>query len=297
MHLNARMIVKALGGRWSGKSGMCKCPAHDDRTPSLSVADGSDGIILVRCHAGCTQREVIAALRHRGLWGGSPEIGREPPKGHARRAPEQDDADRIRNRARAQQIWLQAQPIEGTAGESYLRSRGITIDIPASIRFARLPHVETREVMPSVVCAVQGFGSRDVAAVQRIFLTDDPVPTKVSVSPTKATLGPLGDGALRLGNSSSVMGIAEGPETALSAMQMFGITTWCSLGASRMRRVKWPAVVETVHIFSDSGVAGPRAARETMAALTRAGIKGVVRAPAAGDWNDVLQARGAHDGG
>ena len=43
------------------------CPAHDDRNPSLSVSD-KNGKILVKCWAGCTQEEVIGALRYLGLW-------------------------------------------------------------------------------------------------------------------------------------------------------------------------------------------------------------------------------------
>jgi putative DNA primase/helicase len=43
-------------------------PAHDDREPSLSISAGKNGKVLVRCHAGCDQRDVIAALQRRGLW-------------------------------------------------------------------------------------------------------------------------------------------------------------------------------------------------------------------------------------
>ena len=43
------------------------CPAHDNRNPSLSVCD-KNGKILVHCWAGCTQEEVIGALRGMGLW-------------------------------------------------------------------------------------------------------------------------------------------------------------------------------------------------------------------------------------
>ena len=42
------------------------CPAHDDRNPSFSVSD-KNGKILVKCWAGCTQEEVIGALRGMGL--------------------------------------------------------------------------------------------------------------------------------------------------------------------------------------------------------------------------------------
>jgi 5S rRNA maturation endonuclease (ribonuclease M5) len=45
--------------RWSAR-----CPGHDDRHASLSVVEGKDGRILVRCHAGdgCTVDEIVAAL-------------------------------------------------------------------------------------------------------------------------------------------------------------------------------------------------------------------------------------------
>jgi DNA primase len=47
---------------------MARCPAHQDRNPSLSIATGRNGQILVHCHAGCTQKRVIAALRDHGIW-------------------------------------------------------------------------------------------------------------------------------------------------------------------------------------------------------------------------------------
>lgn len=39
-----------------------RCPAHEDRSPSLSVTIGADGRALLRCHAGCATADVIAAL-------------------------------------------------------------------------------------------------------------------------------------------------------------------------------------------------------------------------------------------
>lgn len=41
---------------------MARCPAHDDRTPSLSISEGSDGKALVRCHAECRMESIVAAL-------------------------------------------------------------------------------------------------------------------------------------------------------------------------------------------------------------------------------------------
>ncbi len=48
--------------RQSGHGWMARCPAHDDTTPSLSVATGSDGRILVKCQAGCPTESVLATM-------------------------------------------------------------------------------------------------------------------------------------------------------------------------------------------------------------------------------------------
>lgn len=37
------------------------CPAHDDTKPSLSVSEGTDGRVLLRCQAGCETADVLAA--------------------------------------------------------------------------------------------------------------------------------------------------------------------------------------------------------------------------------------------
>ena len=64
--MDAKSIVDALKGRWCGSYGMCRCPAHKDRTPSLKVADGASDVI-VHCFAGCGWRDVKAELRRQGL--------------------------------------------------------------------------------------------------------------------------------------------------------------------------------------------------------------------------------------
>lgn len=44
-------------GRWSAA-----CPAHEDRSPSLSVRELEDGRILVHCFTGCPTFDVLAAV-------------------------------------------------------------------------------------------------------------------------------------------------------------------------------------------------------------------------------------------
>lgn len=47
--------------RRSGGGWLARCPAHADRTPSLSIRDGRDGRVLLTCHAGCAAAAVLAA--------------------------------------------------------------------------------------------------------------------------------------------------------------------------------------------------------------------------------------------
>ncbi len=48
--------------RRSGNGWLACCPAHDDRSPSLSVAVGNLGGIVLRCHAECSNESIVDAL-------------------------------------------------------------------------------------------------------------------------------------------------------------------------------------------------------------------------------------------
>ena len=54
----------------AGGGYMGHCPAHDDRTPSLSIDLGENGRPVVKCWSGCSQESVLDALRVKGLWSG-----------------------------------------------------------------------------------------------------------------------------------------------------------------------------------------------------------------------------------
>ena len=57
-------FLSRLQGVRAGSGGryVALCPAHDDRSPSLSIASGRDGRVLIKCHAGCRPDEVLSAL-------------------------------------------------------------------------------------------------------------------------------------------------------------------------------------------------------------------------------------------
>src|ERR1041384_1752827 len=66
--INTEYIARALGGRRCGRGWIAKCPAHDDKTPSLSIREGDRVPVIVCCFRGCLQADIIDALRARGLW-------------------------------------------------------------------------------------------------------------------------------------------------------------------------------------------------------------------------------------
>ena len=50
-------VRRESAGQWAAR-----CPAHEDRKPSLSISDGLDGRILLHCHAGCELEAVLLAV-------------------------------------------------------------------------------------------------------------------------------------------------------------------------------------------------------------------------------------------
>jgi hypothetical protein len=67
-------------GRWKAR-----CPAHNDRSPSLSIRAGDDGRVLVLCRAGCALDSILSALKlaRRDLFAGPPP---SPQQANALRA-------------------------------------------------------------------------------------------------------------------------------------------------------------------------------------------------------------------
>jgi len=55
------VVIQTAPDRWSAR-----CPAHDDKSPSLSVRDAGDRV-LFHCHAGCHPEDILKAIGLR--WG------------------------------------------------------------------------------------------------------------------------------------------------------------------------------------------------------------------------------------
>ena len=83
--------VKGVHGQWTAR-----CPAHDDQQNSLSVGEGDDGRVLLRCHAGCNVDRIPLP------WG-------SPPPTYSRTSPATPSVGTIPSppkRKGAPRLWL-----------------------------------------------------------------------------------------------------------------------------------------------------------------------------------------------
>ena len=288
--MNAAEIAKALCGIKTGNGWSARCPAHDDREPSLSISEGVDRKILLHCFTGCEQAIVIAALKSRGLWGRSdhnwPQYPAQRVAGLAK--PDHDDAKRS---MAALAIWQLAQAAQGTLVEIYLRSRGLLLTPPPSLRLhAGLKHPSGGN-WPAMVALVTRGTDDEPLAIHRTFLAHDGV-GKAPVDPQKMMLGPCRGGAVRLAGSGDVLMIGEGLETCLTAMQATGKTAWAALSTSGMRTLELPADIRDVIVLADGDVPGEAAAKDCALRWKREGRRvRIARPPRNSDFNDMLASK------
>lgn len=280
----ARTIVESLQGTWSRGKGMCCCPAHDDRTPSLSVTLGRKAI-LFHCFAGCSNEEVIAALdrqgiRSRDLFDGSGAVAADRPEKSA-------------FNSNARRLWHSATAISGSSAEGYLAQRGI-LRASDQLRYLERTPLGPRgavQYLPAMLAAVTT--DIGIIAIHRTFL-DAPSARLAAFDRPKRALGSLGCGAVRLAPpAAGRLGLAEGIESALSATQMFGVPCWATLGNERFGLVAIPESVRELHLFIDNDPGGELADQRARQAYSASGRVIRSREPASigFDWNDELKAR------
>ena len=287
--VKAEAIAQALGGHKVGSIWMARCPAHDDRKPSLSVDEARDGKVLVCCHTGCEQDAVIFALRARGLW--ERRRSRATSRGTDAAQSADHDSVALRRMETALGMWRASQPANGTLVETYLRSRGITLAVPVSIRF----HPELKHpsggIWPSMVALVTRGRDCKPIAIHRTFLAPDGS-AKAAIKPAKMMLGPCGGGVVRLGEPEGVLLVGEGIETCLAAQQATGQVAWAALSTSGLRTLELPLAIREVVVLADGDDPGEAAAKSCAWRWKREGRRvRVARPPSGVDFNDLLVGR------
>jgi putative DNA primase/helicase len=196
-------------------------------------------------------------------------------------------------RDRMNDLWRRSSPIgDRDPAGLYLVGRLGMIPEGTGLRYldrCPYPHGDDHPAMLAMFTGADGKPS----GLHRTYLTGSGHKAKVENS--KLSLGPLVDGgAVRLAPAGSVLGIAEGVETALAASILFGVPAWAALNAGRLAVWEPPSGLEEVVIFADNDASfiGQTASFDLQARIAdrmRVSIETPVEEGT--DWNDVLKQR------
>lgn len=310
MSSTAEYIAIALDGKRNGSGYMVYCPCHDDHTPSLSIRDGGNGKLLVHCFAGCDGTDVLAELRRLRLLDGYENKGTRNSRKHAAYSSS-DDAERKRLE-RARIIWrsstsLNVKTPHDRASEQqierskvahlhtwpahvYLKThRGITPPFPEALRGRNIVHNERGLLMePELVAALQDLKG-NLCAVQ-VTTLDGETFAKAKIKTPRKTFGKMGGAACQLAPAGKTLGLAEGLEDALSAMELTGIPTWAACGAGRLHQIAIPPIVRELIIFADNDKPGQEAANKAADHFSERGLRVRILIPIdEKDCNDVIR--------
>jgi len=289
-------IVRALDGSQEGDSYRCRCPVHGGRSLSMTQKGGR---ILVFCFAGCDSRDVLHALRERGLWTGRGEKLSIPtgPLGRAGTLQRLEAAERM---------WHEARPIRhGDPVHRYLVERGILLAFfPEDLRYhPGLPYWDVdangKPVLlgkwPTMLAGVRNPQGEPVG-LHRTYITSDGRKAPVSAPRKLVKVFDLSGAAVRLFEPrNGEIGLAEGLETAFSAYLLTGTPTWAALNAGGIERALLPEEIRRVTIFADRDPAGLKSAALACERFRREGREARILVPneQKQDFNDILKNKNA----
>jgi len=275
------LLDRLEGVRRAGPSSwVARCPAHDDRDPSLSVSV-KGGRILIHCFAGCAPDEVLGAvgLTWRDLRAPDPWAWRPPFPSRAKPKPE-PETPTPEDRARWEALWERARPHHPLL-RRYLRARGLSLEPPPTLRVAFL------RGEPVMVARVEGPGG-----LLGLHLTTLEPDGRGRREKRLAKGSKPKGGAIRLFplEAGKPLALAEGIETALAVREVTGWPAWATIAAPFMKEVIVPPELEEVLIAADHDRAGIGAAHALARKLIREGRRVRVAVPPGekDDWLDVL---------
>ena len=288
--INAQTLSLQLGGRWYGRYGAAPCPVcQPERRKSQNALTISDGVSCLLAHckkAHCNFREIAVAA---GLVGSTLKA---PSAADIEQRKAQTHADAARRSRQAESLWSESAPAAGTLAAKYLRQRGITCDLPDTLRFQPNCWHQTAKRLPAMLALVEGG---EGFSIHRTYLQHDGL-AKSQVAPSKAMLGAVSGGAVRLTANQGPIVVAEGIETALSlscGLIDTPVTLWAALSTSGMRGLRLPETISELIIASDGDAEGRKAAHTLAIKADALGWKvSSLNAPEGQDWNDVLNEQG-----
>ena len=203
--------------------------------------------------------------------------------------PEHDPSEGIAARInRAMALWQQGTSLTATPGEPYFNGRGCPVPGDDVLKFhAACPFGTLR--VPTVLALIRDVVTGEPIGVQRTAIKDDGSGKRFG-GDSKRTLGVPRHGAVRLQAASEHLGIAEGIETALSAMQVFKTPVWATLSSGGIARFPVLPGIKKLTVFADHDQPGMTAAATCCRRYNAAGIDAEIRHPTqpGTDWNDYL---------
>lgn len=190
--------------------------------------------------------------------------------------------------ARALKIWCETKSLKGTIGEQYFKNRGITRDLPDSLRFKEHMWHPSGKRYPAVIARVCN-DDKCFIAVHVIYI-DPSTAHKISDAQAKLSFGPISCGAVRLSTLKERLVITEGIEDGLSLLQADPtLSVWACLGTSGLRNVEIPQSVREVVIAADNDEAGWSVALLKKSKLQKAGYVVHIHSPKnCKDYNELL---------
>ena len=78
-----QLLARLEGAKRTGPDrAIARCPAHKDRSPSLSIRETTDGTLLLKCFAGCDVEAIVGAVQLKviDLFPDRPEYRDQPRK-------------------------------------------------------------------------------------------------------------------------------------------------------------------------------------------------------------------------
>jgi hypothetical protein len=267
----------------------CRCPVHNgDSTSVLALKNAPSSLLLVKCFKDCPK----SAIHHeidRLLLEGRLELSR-PALSLSASVSAISEHEQVSWAAR---IWHSCHPGGASLVQNYLQCRGIVLHAwPSSLRFhPSLTHRPSDQRWPAMVALIRDVTGQP-RAIHRTWLSWDS-DAKAPVEKNKMTLGPLSGGAVRLGEATDAVAIAEGIETALSvSVFLDGQPVWASLSTSGMKAVQLPPTIRQVTIAADNDVPGVEAASALCQRLEAEGRSVIMIKPnrEGTDFNDLLMA-------
>lgn len=252
-----------------------------------------------RLHGLNTYNDAAKMLQHQlgQLKQGGVNLNKVDPKAKEAREHKRSE-QKLKTLQSAQRTWGLCRDYKNTIGETYLISRRLIFPRFDNLKFhEKIYNSELKGNIPALLFKVSDAPDGVIQAIHRIYISKDGT-RKAKVAAPKMALGSIQGAGIWFGEPGPELGIAEGPENALSLRVLGHPFVVCTINATNFSNLKIPDYVERLVLFPDPDKAGEQNAQKATRAYNNKEIK-IVFPPKRklengkmADWNDILQGHG-----